>query len=540
MNTLGYSYDDYTTTYVDHHEKWGVRLFTLSPTGHSQQTGHLRGYLMSSHDSSTVFALLSVFLVITASAAIAPGSVAAQSTPEVTFGNQDITISEPTEVPLVIEDIPSDENVGSYELTIQHDSALINVSVAGTSRFDISTDVTRSDGSTSTSIVGYTDQTTGSSGDVVLASLTVTPTASNVTTSIAVSQVDSLTDTDGNALAHTIGEELSISTGQQDTGDDTNSTGGGGGGGGGVGPGGPGPSENVSIDVISVDSGATATVENVPANSETRINIDGIVSGEDIALEWIDVRHRVEPNDYRIEMTNIAPNPPDSAPSLTSAEPLGYLSVAAIGADVDSTRLAFSIPKTAVAPGTSVDSLVVYRYQNGWEALDTEPVTTTADFFVVSARSPGFSAFAIAVASPEISVTDATVETTEIEAGNAATVSATVSNDGAVSGSTTVTVEADGETLAEQEVSVAASDSTEVTLETVFDQGGEYSISVNGQAAGTLTVSDADTPANGSSDGGDGGSGGESGTEPDAEVPGFTALTAVLALLLGSLLLRRQ
>lgn len=496
---------------------------------------------MPTGDSQSIRSIVGVFLIVASLlvAAASTGAVA-QSAPEITFGSQDITISDETEIPIVIENVPADENIGSYELTLEHDSSAVDLSVAGTSRFDVSTDRSDSGGVTSTSIVGYTDQTAGSGGDVVLATLTISPTTANTSTTVGVSAVDSVTDTDGNSVSYTIGSDLSVSVGENATSDEdgNNTDTGGGGGGGGVGP---GQNQNASaqVDVIPVDNGATASLSDVPAGADVRVNIDGMVSGEDIALEWIDVRHRTAPNDYRIEMTNIGTTPPGNAPTLAAATPLGYLDISAINGEPDSGRIGVGLSESALPAGVSIDDVVIYHYQDSWEALDTEIETTSDDYYVLGAETSGFSPFAIGVASPDLSVTDASLGTTEIETGETVTVSATVTNDGAAEGSLTAVLQTDENTLTEQDVSVAAGESADITFETQFDEAGEYSLSVNDRDAGTLVVSDSAPTDNGSADG-SGGSDGDGSSGPDAEVPGFSVLTAVLAALVASLLIRRQ
>lgn len=494
---------------------------------------------MPTGDSPSIRSVVGIFLIVASLlvAAASTGAVA-QSAPEITFGNQDITVTNETEVPIVIENVPAEENIGSYELTLEHGSSAVDLSVAGTSRFDVSTDQSDSGGVTSTSIVGYTDQTDGNSGTVALATLTLSPTAANTSTTVSVSGVDSVTDTDGNSVSYSIGSDLSVTVGENTTSDEDGNNTGTGGGGGGVGGVGPGQNQNVSaqVDVVPVDTGATASLSTVPAGADVRVDIDGIISGEDMALEWIDIRHRTAPNDYRIEMTNIGTTPPGNTPALAAATPLGYLDISAINADPDSGRVGVGISESALPAGVSVDDVVIYHYQDSWQALDTEIETTADDYYVLGAETSGFSPFAIGVASADLSVTDASLATTEVETGETVTVSATVTNDGAAEGSLTATLQTDESTLTEQDVSVAAGESADITFETQFDEAGEYSLSVNDRGAGTLVVSDSAPTDNGSADGSDG----DGSSGPDAEVPGFGVLTAVLAALVASLLIRRQ
>ncbi|WP_207590563.1 PQQ-binding-like beta-propeller repeat protein [Halomontanus rarus] len=99
----------------------------------------------------------------------------------------------------------------------------------------------------------------------------------------------------------------------------------------------------------------------------------------------------------------------------------------------------------------------------------------------------------------EITVTDLTASPTEIETGETVTITAMLENTGEKSGDHTVELRLDGDTIAEESVTVASGETETVTVTHTFDDPGTYTISVDGTEL-TLEVGDAVTAPNDSSD----------------------------------------
>jgi subtilisin family serine protease len=90
---------------------------------------------------------------------------------------------------------------------------------------------------------------------------------------------------------------------------------------------------------------------------------------------------------------------------------------------------------------------------------------------------------------PDISVTDASLGESTISAGDSVGIDATLENTGDAEGDFTAELEVDGSVVDSQTVTISAGNTQTVTFQRTFGQSGDYTISVNGVDAGTLTVS---------------------------------------------------
>ncbi|WP_154660585.1 CARDB domain-containing protein [Halopiger goleimassiliensis] len=125
-------------------------------------------------------------------------------------------------------------------------------------------------------------------------------------------------------------------------------------------------------------------------------------------------------------------------------------------------------------------------------------------------------------APAELTVRNADLGAFEVGVGESVAVTATVENTGETTGTSTVELLVDGDVVAERDVTVAGGETEPVSFEHAFDAAGRYEVVVSGVSAGTITVVE-ETEA----DGGD-------------SIPGFGATTAIAALLVAHLVLRRR
>jgi hypothetical protein len=135
----------------------------------------------------------------------------------------------------------------------------------------------------------------------------------------------------------------------------------------------------------------------------------------------------------------------------------------------------------------SPENVRLFRYHDGeWVTLETTYLGDNE----FRARSPGFTAYAIGFQSEQadLSVTEASLATDTVNVGEEVTISATVENTGGESGSITLELTANGETVTTREVTVDAGASETFEFQGSFSETGEYDIAVNDVSAGTLTV----------------------------------------------------
>ena len=315
-------------------------------------------------------------------------------------------------------------------------------------------------------------------------------------------------------------------------GDDAGSGGNGGAAGGGGGGGGAtgGADDGASIDVTSLDDGATVSIDDVPTGEDVEADLGDAVAGEGVTLQSLTFDYRITPDDYRVEITEVGAEPTGSADELTRAEAIGYLDIEPIGTDqIESTEIGFTVEDDALADGAAADAVRLYRYDDGWEQLETDHVGSSGDVHEFVAVTDGFSSFAVGTATADVTVTDAALSDEQVIADEPATVTATVENDGDVEGSATLALTVDGEQRDEIDVSVPAGEQTDVTFTTALDEPGEYAVAVDEVTAGDLSVVESAASAESDDD-----------SIVEEQAPGFGVLAAAIALLALGLLARRR
>jgi hypothetical protein len=304
------------------------------------------------------------------------------------------------------------------------------------------------------------------------------------------------------------------------------------GGGSGGGGGGLEPSKSVAI-AERVAGGVRVDVVNGQPDAVARTALPA-VEGSAISPTGLAVSFAEPAGDFSMRVAP-ASQRPAGVPALDGATPVGYFTVDAGVADrtVRQATVSFELADGSLPADASLDDVAVFRYHDGaWQRLETSRSGRT-----FSARTPGFSAFAVAVAHSNVAVTDATLADGELAVGGTASVEVMLSNDGRADGTQQVAVTAGGEVVASREVTVPAREETTVTLSWTPDEAGSYEVAVGDTDAGTLSVEAEGTTTTTTSRSGT--------TTPDQEDgSGFVLLGALLvvglALVAGYLRHRRR
>jgi hypothetical protein len=176
--------------------------------------------------------------------------------------------------------------------------------------------------------------------------------------------------------------------------------------------------------------------------------------------------------------------------------------------DIANATIDFSVAESRLQSlDVPADNVSLFRFHNGsWNAVPTTALNASNATQSFRATPPGFSRFAVAATrpkTPELSVTEATLETEQVAPGDTFTVTATVENSGAGDGTFIGGLEANGTVVDTGTTPVSAGESATLSLQSNTDDIGTYALSVNGTAAGTLTVAAAqadNTSANASGD----------------------------------------
>ncbi|MGB9956387.1 PGF-pre-PGF domain-containing protein [Haloferax prahovense] len=271
------------------------------------------------------------------------------------------------------------DGIGSYELNISYDDSVVDVSVAGNSRFNVET---TDHGNGKLTVVGYTGETSGSTGNISLADLTVNAQSVGSDTSASIDvTVESITDTRGNLLSHS-GDTTTVDVNNIDGSTPTPSTpttdvpssGGGGGGGGSV----PNSGTYDSVRLFygsqvsaSLPDGATVTNVDVAFGSQG--------TGEVIVRE-------------RSSLPGTVGQPANPA--------VGFVQIDVPSSLKDSpSTVTMTVRQSRLDDlGITAQDLQVERYNDEtgeWEVLDTRVVSQGDGQVVLEADTPGFSYFAV-------------------------------------------------------------------------------------------------------------------------------------------------
>lgn len=244
-----------------------------------------------------------------------------------------------------------------------------------------------------------------------------------------------------------------------------------------------------SVDVEAGDDETTASVSGVDDGESVAIDLRGpATDGEAVGVETVEVGvGDAEPFD--IAVTRPAADGPDEpAPGVS----LAYFDVETDLADVERATLTVDVEPAALPSDVDPGDVEVLRYHDGeWSSTET---STDADATTVTAETPGFSTFAVAVPEAEpLTVTDTAVPADLVQAGHEPTVRATVENPGERRATDSLSVAVDDETVETRQVTLDGGESTTLAFELPAQAAGERSVAVEGVEAGQLQVRGEDT-----------------------------------------------
>ena len=147
-----------------------------------------------------------------------------------------------------------------------------------------------------------------------------------------------------------------------------------------------------------------------------------------------------------------------------------------------SATLTFSYDPELILEGIAEESLVIAVWDEDtgeWAKLEctVNPTTNT-----ISAQISHFTAFAVlAYPSPAaFTTTDLGISPAEVNPGDTVTISASVTNTGSVSGSTSVTLKIDNVVTATKDITLAGGTTQQVTFTISRDSPGIFTIDING------------------------------------------------------------
>ncbi|MBP1923503.1 hypothetical protein J2751_002545 [Halorubrum alkaliphilum] len=301
----------------------------------------------------------------------------------------------------------------------------------------------------------------------------------------------------------------------------------------------------------TVDSSGPSLTIDAPSRSERRFGASGAEDGDTVRFDADEMR--LDDRNVTLDRLDLvgasagsydlavagSPEAIDEAGPLDAdgdPRPLAYLSLEYDfdPMDVDGLRFLFSADSAFLAESeTAPEAVTLYRLNDDgvWDELDAGLVDerlvelrdSPPDRTHFSATSDGFSTFAVAVHTPRIGAVEASIATDSIDVGESTTVEARVENDGGAAGDHSLTLTADGDSLATREVALDPGESTTVSFPVSIEAAGDYEVAVDDAPAGTLRVTDVatadgDQEGDGASSDGDAGDGGDAGDDTDASL----------------------
>lgn len=323
-------------------------------------------------------------------------------------------------------------------------------------------------------------------------------------------------------------------------------------------------SPSVTVEGASDDGrpGVSAELSNLQAGQRVTIPVTENVEADDAATTLTDVS--VTPNvatSATVDITtDTEPFSNASAAALANGTTgLGYLSVETDldDAQINEAVFNFEVNRSALERANSTaEAVTLARYNNSesnWGQYETEIVGETEESVQFQTIADGFSEWAITAATPQFEVTDTELSGDSITLDNPVTVEATISNTGGASGTHEAVLTSEGEAVDSQSVSLESGASETIELTHTFGETGEYSLAVDGTAAGSVTVEaegstdesdsgsdSSDTDSNQETDNTDETGGDGSSESSDDSGPGFGVLTALAGLASAGYALRRQ
>ncbi|WP_254864652.1 CARDB domain-containing protein [Halovivax gelatinilyticus] len=192
----------------------------------------------------------------------------------------------------------------------------------------------------------------------------------------------------------------------------------------------------------------------------------------------------------------------DPEPNLSVVDATFDPDAVAVG---DPITVTATVENTGEAAGEHTAALELDGTVEDTETVAVEPGETEVVEFTHTFEAAGeyevsvdgFDAGTVSVSGPEpvIEVTDVSLSDDTVDEGSDVTVTATVENTGEAAGEHTLELELDGAVEDAETVEVEPGETEEVEFTHTFEAAGEYEVSVDGFAAGTVTVNEASTPS---------------------------------------------
>ena len=240
-------------------------------------------------------------------------------------------------------------------------------------------------------------------------------------------------------------------------------------------------------------SGATVDVRNARSENSVYASLPDNVAAGGLEIESLEVELASDDPHVAFRTDASAAAPEGTAAPSDADATLGYVDFDAEYLDdgIDNATVEFAVQKSELAAQTSASDLTVYERNGSWERVNTSVVDETSDAYHLEATTDDLGVLAVG-AERSLAVTDADLASETVVEGEQVEATATVENAGESAESVTLSLTLDDETVATETVDVPAGDTADVALSGAVNATGTYEVTVNGAAAGSVTVEQAD------------------------------------------------
>jgi len=239
---------------------------------------------------------------------------------------------------------------------------------------------------------------------------------------------------------------------------------------------------------VNVTARNVTAGETVEVNVSTTRSVDDEVGVDSLALSV------EEGGDFALNVTESNSSAVTEANfSVTDGtRGLGYLRVDHTIPDsaIGGVNFTFRVSKDRLAASdTDPGDVVLHRFANGtWTELPTTIVAETPTHWILRGDSPGLSDFVVGGEQAKFELLRALVSVSRVELGDAVAVRVRISNVGGADGTFTAELLLNGQVVEDRDVTVAAEGTRQATFEREFGDPGNYSVRVNDERAGNVTV----------------------------------------------------
>jgi len=240
-------------------------------------------------------------------------------------------------------------------------------------------------------------------------------------------------------------------------------------------------SRNISVRGRSVPTDESYALDLPPAANRS------------FALERWTARTSASSYEQHLVEYSTASAAPVALPEDDAATVAGVVTVNST-AEIERATMRFSVNRSRLRALDLEQSEVTMYHRNGdrWEPLETSVAGTRTDSIVYETEATSFSTYAIGRIEPDVTVRSTAIQAGPTESGQRLQLEAALNNSGAVDGEYNLTLSVNGDAVNTTTATVPADGERTVKITHEVEEAGTYEMSLNGNRAGSIDISNGD------------------------------------------------